>query len=83
LSSATHHILFRPRFEIVVQEQDPDGFSPHAWNQSPFHGFFRHRAHGPPGATFGRIAANHRDNALLNGWLVGWNPRVVSDYIGG
>jgi hypothetical protein len=65
LSSATHHIFFPPRFEIVVQEQDPNGFSSHAWNQSPLHGFFRHQAHGPSGATFGRIAANHSDNSLL------------------
>src|ERR1700692_2810133 len=63
-SSATHHIFFPPRLEVVVKEQYPDRFSSHSRNQSSFHGFLRHQSHGPAGAGLGRITANHDDIAL-------------------
>ena len=65
LSSATHHIFFPPRLEVVVEEQDADCFPSHPRNQSPFDGFLRHQTHRPAGAAFGRIAAHHGDNPLL------------------
>ena len=33
LSSATHHIFFPPRLEVVAEEQNPDGFPSHPRNQ--------------------------------------------------
>src|SRR5271154_1546614 len=65
LSSATHHIFFPPRLEVVVKEQNPDGFPSHAWNQSPLHRLLRHQSHGPAGATLWRVAAHHGDDPLL------------------
>jgi hypothetical protein len=65
LSSATHHIFFPPRLEVVVEEQNPNRFPSHAWNQSPLHRLLRHQSHGPAGAAFGRVAAHHGDDPLL------------------
>ena len=47
-----------------MEQQNPDGLPSHSGNQSPFHGFLGHQSHGPPGTTFGRVAANHGDDAL-------------------
>jgi hypothetical protein len=44
-----------------VEQQNSDGFSSH----SPPRGFLGHQSHGPPGAAFGRVAADHGDDALL------------------
>src|SRR3954447_13708224 len=65
VSSATHHIFFPPRLEVVGKKQDAYGFSAHAGNHLPFHGFLGHQTHGPAGAAFGRIATHHADNPLL------------------
>jgi hypothetical protein len=48
-----------------VEEQNKDGFPAHARHQSPFDGFSGDQSHGPAGEAFGRIAADHGDNALL------------------
>src|SRR3954451_16390669 len=64
-SSATHHIFFPPRLEVVGKKQDAYGFSAHAGNHPPLHGFLGHQTHGPAGAAFGRIATHHGDNPLL------------------
>src|ERR1700689_592710 len=48
---AHHHIFFPPRLEVVVEEQNADGFPAHTWHQSPFDGFFGHQPHRPPGAS--------------------------------
>jgi len=64
-SSATHHIFFPPRFEVVVEEQNPDSFPSHARNQFALDRFLGHQSHGPTGPAFGRVAAYHCDNALL------------------
>ena len=53
LRSATHHIFFPPRLEVVVEQQNADGFSSHSGNQSPLHGFFDHQPHGPARAAPG------------------------------
>src|SRR5215471_2522308 len=63
-SSATHHIFFPPRLEVVVQQQNPDGFSSHAGNQTTFHRLLRHQTHRPTRAPFGWIAAHHGDDFL-------------------
>jgi hypothetical protein len=49
----------------VVEEQNPDGFPSHAWDQSPFDRFLCHQTHGPAGAALGWVATYHGDNALL------------------
>jgi len=49
----------------VVEEQNPDGFPSHAWNQSPLHGFLSHQPHGPAGAASRRVAAHHGDDPLF------------------
>src|ERR1039457_3317461 len=65
LSSATHHIFFPPRLEVVVEEQNPDGFPSHAWDQSALHRFLGHQSHGPAGAALWRATAHHGDDPLL------------------
>jgi hypothetical protein len=49
----------------VVEEQNPDRFPSHAWNQAPLYGFLHHQSHGTAGAAFGRVAAHHGDDPLL------------------
>src|SRR5207249_11722761 len=39
-SSATHHIFFPPRLQVVAFQQDPNRFSPHPRNQFALHHFF-------------------------------------------
>src|ERR1700726_860629 len=63
--SATHHIFFPPRPEVVVEEQNPDGFSSYVRHQFPLDGFFGHQTHRPAGVTLRRIAAYHGNNALF------------------
>src|SRR5271157_668912 len=64
-SSATHHIFFPPRLEVVVEEQHPNGFPSRTGNQSPFLGFLRHQPHGPASAALRRRSAHHGDDPLL------------------
>ena len=54
-----------PRLEVVVKEQNPNGFSSHPRDQSPFDSFLYHQTDGPAGAAFGRIAAHHSDDPLF------------------
>jgi len=56
-----------PRLEVVVKEQNPNGFSSHPRDQSPFDTFLDHQTDGPAGSTFGRIAAHHSDDPLFLG----------------
>src|ERR1039458_9281809 len=65
LSSARHHIFFPPRLEVVVEEQNPNGFPSHAGNQSSFHRFLGHQSHGQAGAALGRRTAPTGDDPLL------------------
>src|SRR5829696_7783837 len=67
LRSATHHIFFPPRLEVVVEQQNSDGLSSHLRNQFAFYGFLGNEADRPTGATFGRVGAHHGDNPLLLG----------------
>ena len=66
-SSATHHIFFPPRLEVVVEEQDPNGFPSHSGDQPAFDRFLRYQPHGPAGAALGRVAAYPSDDPLLLG----------------
>ena len=49
----------------MVKEQNPNGFSSHPRDQSPFDSFLDHQTDGPAGAAFGRIAAHHSDDPLF------------------
>jgi hypothetical protein len=40
-SSATHHIFFPPRFQVVVFEQNSDRLSSHPWHQLALYRFLR------------------------------------------
>src|SRR3954447_16471993 len=64
VSSATHHIFFPPRLEVVVKKQNPDGFPSYSWDQSALDRFFGYQSHGPPSAPLWWVAAHHGDNAL-------------------
>jgi hypothetical protein len=62
----------------VVEEQNPNSFPSHPWNQSPFDSFLRHQTHCPAGATFGRVAAYHGDDPLsLTGVEHGHRARAL------
>src|SRR5471030_461910 len=63
--SATHHISFPPRLEVVVEQQNPNCLPSYLRHQFTLHRFFGHQADRPAGATFWRIAADHRDDALF------------------
>src|SRR5215831_2131266 len=63
--SATTHIFFPPRLEIVAQQENSNGFPSYARYQFAFDGFFRYQTHGPTGATFRGTAAYHRNQALF------------------
>ena len=51
---AHHHIFFPPRLEVVVEEQQSDGFPSHARNQFPLHRFLYHQ----PVARRGSVPAS-------------------------
>ena len=79
-SSATHHIFFPPRLQVVAFEQDPDCLPTDAGNQFALDGLLDHQAHRPTCAAFRRITAHHRDDALLLGIvenLLGPGPLLV------
>src|SRR5579863_947170 len=59
--------FFPPRLEVLVKEQNPNGFSSHPRDQSPFDSFLYHQTDGPASAAFGRIAAHHSDDPLFLG----------------
>src|SRR5215467_13426395 len=63
--SATHHIFFPPRLEVVVEQQNPDRLSSHPRNQLSFHRFFGYQTDRPARATFWRGGAHHCDDPLL------------------
>src|SRR5262249_49768151 len=60
-----HPHFFPPRFEIVAEQENSNGFPAYAWNQFALDGFFRYQTHGPTGATFRRAAAHHCHQALF------------------
>jgi hypothetical protein len=48
----------------MVQQQNPYRFPSDARDEFALHGFLGDEAHCPSCSTFGRITANHGDNAL-------------------
>src|SRR5438876_282146 len=50
---------------LAVPQQDANGLSTDARHQFPLDGFLSHEPNAPPRLPFWRIAANHRDDALL------------------
>ncbi len=67
--SATRHIFFPPRLQIVAAHQNPDGLTSHARNQLSLHGFLGDQPHRPPRLSLGGLTAYHRDHALLFGGI--------------
>src|SRR5215831_12159538 len=58
------HIFFPPRFEVVAEQENADGFSSHAGHQFALHRFLGYQTYGPTGAAFRRVATHHGDNPL-------------------
>jgi hypothetical protein len=63
-NSATHHIFFPPRLQVVAFQQHPDGLSPNARHQLAFDRLFGQQAHSPTRPSCRRLAARHGNNAL-------------------
>ena len=47
------------------EEQNPDRFPSHAWDQSALYRFLGYQSHGPASAALGRVTAHHGDDPLL------------------
>src|ERR1700684_3413916 len=80
VSSATHHIFFPPRLQLVALQQNPDCFSAHLGHQFTFDGFFYNQAPRPTRPPLRRLTANHGNDALFLGVvenLVGTWPLLV------
>src|SRR5215469_4776031 len=65
LSSATHHIFFPPRLEVVVQKQDANRLSADAGDEFPLDRLLDDQTHGPAGPALGRVGAHHGNDPLL------------------
>src|ERR1039457_5422284 len=63
--TATTHIFFPPRLQVVAQQKNPNRFPSDARNHFAFDGFLCHQAHRPTGATFRRTTAYHCNQTLL------------------
>src|SRR5580693_8938059 len=66
-SSATHHIFFPPRLQLVALQQNPDCLSAHLRDQFPFDRFLGYQPNRPARPALRRIATDHGDDALLLG----------------
>src|SRR2546422_3939779 len=81
VNSATHHIFFPPRLQLVALQQAPDCFSAHLGHQFALDGLFDNQAHRPTSPPFRRWTANHGNDALLLGiienLLGAWSLLVV------
>src|ERR1017187_1159062 len=63
--SATTHIFFPPRLQVVAQQKNPNRFPSDARNHFAFYGFLCHQAHRPTGTTFRRTTAYHCNQTLF------------------
>src|SRR6266496_1028222 len=63
-SSATHHIFFPPRLQVVAFQQNPNRLPSHARHQFAFHHFFGQQAHRPARAAFRWWTTGQRHDAL-------------------
>jgi len=59
-----HQLFFPPRLELVVQQQQSDGFPANARNEFSFHRFLRDQPYRPPRKTVGRIGTDHGNDLL-------------------
>src|SRR3990172_838682 len=65
VSSATHHIFFPPRLQVVGLQEDSDRLASHPRYQSSFHRLLRHQAHRPSRGPERGFATDHCDDALF------------------
>src|SRR5262249_29833241 len=63
--AGTHHIFFPPRLEVVVGEDDSDGFATDAVHDLACDRLLGGQAHGPSCPAVGRRTADHRDDRRL------------------
>src|ERR1019366_2740831 len=63
-SSATHHIFFPPRLQVMTLEQDANRFPAHPPCQLPLHCFLGDEPDTPPRPPFRRRAAHEGDDPL-------------------
>src|SRR5712691_1540539 len=63
-SSATHHIFFPPRLQVVAFEQDANCLPAHLRDQLSLDRLFGHQPHGPASPSFRRITTDHGDDSL-------------------
>src|ERR1700721_870286 len=80
VNSATHHIFFPPRLQLVALEQNPDCLAAHPGHQFALDSFFHNQAPRPTGPPCRCLTANHGNDALLLGIvenLVGPRPLLV------
>ena len=66
-NSATHHIFFPPRLQLVALQQDPDCLSSHSADQLAFDRLLDDQADSPASPPFRRLTADHGDDALFLG----------------
>src|SRR5437870_11689831 len=77
-SSATHHIFFPPRLQVVALQQNPDCLPPRFGDQFAFDRFLDDQTHGPARPTFRRLTADHGNDTLLLGIVENWlRPRTL------
>src|SRR5271157_2160052 len=74
VNSATHHIFFPPRLQLVALQQNPNCLSAHLGHQLALDGFFYNQAHRPTSPPLRRLTADHGNDALLLG--------IVEDLMG-
>jgi hypothetical protein len=61
----THHIFFAPRLEVVGCQDKPNRFSPDLWRDTRFNHTLGDQTNRPTRASFGRWAADQRDDRSL------------------
>ncbi len=64
-NSATHHIFFPPRLEVVAEQQDSNCLPAHPGHQLPLDGLLGHQANRPTGIACRRLATNQGADPLL------------------
>src|ERR1035437_1313479 len=64
-SSATHHIFFPPRLQIVVLKKKANRFPTHRRRQLSLHRFGGDQTHTPSCLAFGRRRAHHGNDPLI------------------
>src|SRR5512141_2708478 len=63
-TSATHHIFFPPRLEVVVLQRDSNRLSTYSGNDLPLFGFRGQDSHRPPRLPWRRRSARQRHHLL-------------------